>query len=108
MLIKKLHYVDYMIMNPNNLIMIENAKNQILELEKGGIQLVNQRIKEWKEKGEGVAPIVDIDVLKLEIRYLSLEHDYTPLGSLLGDVWNTLLMRSFEAKLAEYELNFQK
>jgi len=88
--------------------MIENAKKQLIELEKGGNDLVYKKIEEWK-KNEGIKPMLDTDVLKLHILMLqsSMDPD-NPQTLLLTNMWNTLLAKSFEAKLLEYELNFKK
>jgi len=88
--------------------MIENAKKQLIELEKGGNDLVYKKIEEWK-KNEGIKPILDTDVLKLNIIMLQSSMDpKNPQTILLTNMWNTLLAKSFEAKLLEYELNFKK
>ena len=88
--------------------MIENAKKQLIELEKGGNDLVYKKIEEWK-KNEGVKPMLDTDVLKLHIIMLQSPMDpKNPQTLLLTNMWNTLLAKSFEAKLLEYELNFKK
>ncbi len=88
--------------------MIENAKKQLIELEKGGNDLVYKKIEEWK-KNEGVKPMLDADILKLHI--IMLQSPMDPKNSqtlLLTNMWNTLLAKSFEVKLLEYELNFKK
>lgn len=87
---------------------IDRLKKQLIELEKGGNTLVYKKIQEWKEK-EGIKPILDIQVLRLHIIMLQTSGDPSnPREQLLGEIWNTLLDRSFEAKLLDYELNFKK
>lgn len=88
--------------------MIERAKKELTELEKGGNTLVYKKIEEWKEK-EGVKPMLDTDVIKLFINMLQTKRELSnPREELLGAIWDTLLAKSFEVKLLEYELNFKK
>jgi hypothetical protein len=53
--------------------------------------------------------MLDTDVLKLHIIMLQSPMDpNNPQTLLLTNMWNTLLAKSFEAKLLEYELNFKR
>lgn len=92
-------------MNDSIQEMVGFLEEQYALLQKEGTPLIYQRIKEFLEKGQEVQPIVDIDVLHVQIEFHKRRvSQNTEDMEFWGNVLNDYYATKFQNKLLEYRL----